>query len=216
MNELISGVRADVAVKVFGDDLDTLVDSRQSASKPWRASVPGAADVKLEQTTGLPLLTIDARPAGAVALRPELRRGAGRGRHRGRRRGGRAVLRRAIAASTSSCACPKHCARIRRGWRPAGSAAAADAGHATKPAAAPTGAAAAPASCRCARSPASSRPKGPNQINRENGKRRVVVTANVRGRDLGGFVAELRAAHRRATSRCPAATGSTTAAPSSS
>ena len=36
--------------------------------------------------------------------------------------------------------------------------------------------------------------QGPNQINRENGKRRVVVTANVRGRDLGGFVAELRTA----------------------
>ena len=34
--------------------------------------------------------------------------------------------------------------------------------------------------------------EGPNQINRENGKRRVVVTANVRGRDLGGFVAEVR------------------------
>jgi cobalt-zinc-cadmium resistance protein CzcA len=33
---------------------------------------------------------------------------------------------------------------------------------------------------------------GPNQINREDGKRRVVVTANVRGRDLGGFVGELR------------------------
>jgi cobalt-zinc-cadmium resistance protein CzcA len=33
---------------------------------------------------------------------------------------------------------------------------------------------------------------GPNQINRENGKRRVVITANVRGRDLGGFVGELR------------------------
>ena len=33
---------------------------------------------------------------------------------------------------------------------------------------------------------------GPNQVNREDGKRRMVVTANVRGRDLGGFVAELR------------------------
>ena len=33
---------------------------------------------------------------------------------------------------------------------------------------------------------------GPNQVNRENAKRRVVVTSNVRGRDLGGFVAELR------------------------
>ena len=34
---------------------------------------------------------------------------------------------------------------------------------------------------------------GPNQINRENGKRRIVVTANVRDRDLGGFVADLKA-----------------------
>ena len=40
---------------------------------------------------------------------------------------------------------------------------------------------------------------GPNQISRENGKRRVVVTANVRGRDLGSFVAE--AAARRSPSR---------------
>ena len=49
-----------------------------------------------------------------------------------------------------------------------------------------------PPSCRCARSPTIEELTGPNQINRENGKRRVVVTANVRGRDLGGFVAELR------------------------
>jgi cobalt-zinc-cadmium resistance protein CzcA len=35
---------------------------------------------------------------------------------------------------------------------------------------------------------------GPNQISRENGKRRVVVTANVRDRDLGSFVADVRAA----------------------
>ena len=38
---------------------------------------------------------------------------------------------------------------------------------------------------------------GPNQISRENGKRRIVVTANVRGRDLGSFVAEAQAADRR-------------------
>ena len=37
---------------------------------------------------------------------------------------------------------------------------------------------------------------GPNQISRENGKRRVVVTANVRGRDLGSFVSEVAGAHR--------------------
>ena len=52
--------------------------------------------------------------------------------------------------------------------------------------------AAAAASCRCAKSPRIERGTGPNQINRENGKRRVVVTANVRGRDLGGFVGGVR------------------------
>ena len=50
--------------------------------------------------------------------------------------------------------------------------------------------------------------EGPNQINRENGKRRVVVTANVRGRDLGGFVTELRERIEREV-EYPAATGST-------
>ena len=38
---------------------------------------------------------------------------------------------------------------------------------------------------------------GPNQINRENGKRRVVVTANVRGRDLGSFVPNCASASAR-------------------
>ena len=56
---------------------------------------------------------------------------------------------------------------------------------------------------------------GPNQISRENGKRRVVVTANVRGRDLGSFVAELR---ERVASEVelPQGTGCRTAAPSNS
>ena len=55
---------------------------------------------------------------------------------------------------------------------------------------------------------------GPNQISRENGKRRIVVSANVRERDLGSFVAE---AQRRSASRssCRPATGSAGAASSS-
>ncbi|NLA69248.1 MAG: CusA/CzcA family heavy metal efflux RND transporter, partial [Gammaproteobacteria bacterium] len=56
-NELISGVRADVAVKVFGDDLDTLVDVAEKVEAVAR-QVTGAADVKTEQATGLPLLTV--------------------------------------------------------------------------------------------------------------------------------------------------------------
>lgn len=57
--ELIAGVRSDIAVKVFGDDLDTL---RQTAEKISRvvSKVPGAEDVKVEQTAGLPQLMIEA------------------------------------------------------------------------------------------------------------------------------------------------------------
>ena len=104
-------------------------------------------------------------------------------------------------ASTSWCACPKP---LRN-----------------DPATldAPAGAAAGERRLRAARarSPTTSRSStGPNQISRENGKRRVVVTANVRGRDLGSFVAELRERDRAARSSCRPATGSTTAARSSS
>src|SRR5690606_29201639 len=56
-NELISGVRADVAVKVFGDDLDMLIEVAEQVEAVAR-QVDGAADVKTEQETGLPLLTI--------------------------------------------------------------------------------------------------------------------------------------------------------------
>ncbi|MBA2352796.1 MAG: CusA/CzcA family heavy metal efflux RND transporter, partial [Burkholderiales bacterium] len=56
-NELLSGVRADVAVKVFGDDLDTL-GALGKQIEAVLETVPGAADVKAEQLTGLPVLTI--------------------------------------------------------------------------------------------------------------------------------------------------------------
>lgn len=57
--ELIAGVRSDIAVKIFGDDLDKLRESAEKVSKVMN-SVPGAADVKVEQTAGLPQLTIEA------------------------------------------------------------------------------------------------------------------------------------------------------------
>lgn len=57
MNELISGVRSDVAVKVFGDDLDELIQGAARVQAVLQ-KIPGAADVKTEQTTGLPVLTV--------------------------------------------------------------------------------------------------------------------------------------------------------------
>ncbi|KAG1540521.1 hypothetical protein G6F50_014352 [Rhizopus delemar] len=61
-NELISGVRSDVAVKVYGDTLDQLTRLASRVERVMR-SVPGAEDVKAEQVSGLPLLTITPDPA---------------------------------------------------------------------------------------------------------------------------------------------------------
>jgi cobalt-zinc-cadmium resistance protein CzcA len=57
-NELISGVRSDIAVKVFGDDMGILLDSGKEIEKVIK-QIHGASDVKIEQSTGLPVLTID-------------------------------------------------------------------------------------------------------------------------------------------------------------
>ena len=58
MNELISGVRADVAIKINGDDLDTLNRLAARIADIAR-DVPGAADVRVEETTGLPMLVVN-------------------------------------------------------------------------------------------------------------------------------------------------------------
>lgn len=56
-NELISGVRSDLAVKIYGDDLDQLLKTAQRIEATVK-KVEGAADVKVEQTSGLPTLSI--------------------------------------------------------------------------------------------------------------------------------------------------------------
>lgn len=56
-NELISGVRSDVAVKIFGDDMQVLLKTGGEIEKVLK-EIPGASDVKIEQTTGLPIMTI--------------------------------------------------------------------------------------------------------------------------------------------------------------
>ena len=56
-NELIAGTRSDVAVKVFGDDIDNLISSAHEVEHAL-ASIPGAADVRMEQVTGLPVLSL--------------------------------------------------------------------------------------------------------------------------------------------------------------
>lgn len=62
-NELISGVRSDVAVKIFGDDNDVLNRTAAEVAESLN-KIPGASEVKVEQTTGLPVLTVNIdRPA---------------------------------------------------------------------------------------------------------------------------------------------------------
>ncbi|MEK7484453.1 MAG: CusA/CzcA family heavy metal efflux RND transporter, partial [Planctomycetota bacterium] len=56
-NELISGVRSDLAVKIFGDDLEKLLESGEDVAKILR-KISGASDVKVEQISGLPVLII--------------------------------------------------------------------------------------------------------------------------------------------------------------
>lgn len=204
MNELISGVRADVAVMVYGDDLDTLVQLGKRIEKQV-AAVPGAADVRLEETSGLPLLTVlpDRQALAGYGLNPGQVQstvatavgGQVAGQlFEGDRRFDIVVrlpeaLRRDPAAladlpiSLEAALAGGNADELSRGVGAAGS------GPRTVPLR------------ELARIETS---EGPNQINRENGKRRIVVTANVRDRDLGSFVADLQAA---VTAQVPLPTG---------
>ena len=189
MNELISGVRAEVAIKVFGDDLDTLVEVGQQVAEVAE-SVPGAADVKLEQTTGLPLLTVT--PDRVALARYGLNPGVVQD-----------TVSTAVGGEVASqlfegdrrfdivVRLPEYLRRdpATLADLPIPLPAAFSADEAGRAA---TGQAGAPSTVPLREVARIETVAGPNQINRENGKRRVVVTANVRGRDLGGFVEELR------------------------
>ncbi|MGH7859677.1 MAG: efflux RND transporter permease subunit, partial [Candidatus Binatia bacterium] len=186
-NELIAGVRSDVALKIFGDDMETLEALGRRAERILTA-IPGASDVTLEQTSGLPLLTITPR-------------------------------RERLARYGLNVADVQETIGIALGGRPAGEIFEGDRRFdiivrlpedvrsdfellARLPVPLPDSEG---STFRRASLPSPAEPprfaplgdvanisvtQGPNMINRENGKRRVVVTANVRDRDLGSFVAE--------------------------
>lgn len=180
MNELLAGVRAEVAIKVFGDDMDQLAEIGAQIAALTK-SIPGAAGVAVEQVTGLPLMTItpnlealaryglaidDVQQTVAIALG-----GAVAGQvFEGDRRFDIVVrlpeTQRQDPKALESLPIPIP-ADIAAGL---GQAAYVPLGQLASIEVAP----------------------GPNQISRENGKRRVVVTSNVRGRDLGSFVEEIR------------------------
>jgi cobalt-zinc-cadmium resistance protein CzcA len=190
MNELISGVRADVAIKIHGDDLDTLAALGEQIQRV-AAGIEGAADVNLEQTTGLPLLSITPDPAGLVrhglnadAVQDAVQIAVGGG-HAGQLFEGDRRFDIVVRLPEALRSDPARLADLPIPL-PHADANADEVSHLANWASGGPGVVPLREVARIEIS------EGPNQINRENGKRRVVVTANVRGRDLGRFVAELQ------------------------
>ncbi|WP_277884375.1 efflux RND transporter permease subunit [Pseudoxanthomonas daejeonensis] len=189
MNELISGVRADVAVKVYGDDLDTLVEVGQRVEALARG-IEGAADVRMEQAEGLPMLTVT--PDRAALIRYGLNPGdvqdtvamAVGGEVAGQLFEGDRRFDIVVRLPEHLRQDPTALADL---TLPLGSA-----GNDDESRSRPAWASGEPRTVPLREVAKIETVLGPNQVNRENAKRRVVVTANVRGRDLGGFVAELR------------------------
>jgi cobalt-zinc-cadmium resistance protein CzcA len=173
-NELLAGVRAELAIKVFGDDFDTLIALGAEVGQIVE-SVQGAADVAVEQSTGLPVMTVEPKRDVIASLGLSVESlqntvatalgGVNAGLfYEGDRRADIVVrLPEALREDTDALATLP--VPLPGGnYVPLGEVA--DLALTT----------------------------GYNQILRENGKRRVVVTANVRGRDLGSFVTDVRAA----------------------
>ncbi len=180
-NELIAGVRSDVAVKIFGDDLDELLASGKEIGKILE-TIPGAQDVGVEQITGLPLMSVNlkheslARYGLSVSEVQDVIEIAIGGKQAGQIfEGDRRfplILRLPEKLRTNMDAWRDIPVRIKVG------------------APLPSGASDAPMFVPLGELADFEVGPGPNQISRENGKRRVVITANVRGRDLGSFVQE--------------------------
>jgi len=193
-NELISGVRADVAVMLFGDDLDTLLSvGKRIASVA--GTVPGAADVRVEETSGLPLLTItpNRTALAGYGLNPGQVQStvatAVGGQVAGQLFEGDRRFDIVVRLPEALRQDPAALADLPVSLAPA--LAGDDADESSRVGSWTSGSARTVPLRELATLGNS---EGPNQINRENGKRRIVVTANVRDRDLGSFVADLQQA----------------------
>ncbi|WP_171498174.1 efflux RND transporter permease subunit [Acinetobacter bereziniae] len=170
-NELISGVRSDVGIKIFGDDMDVL---NQQASKIAQQvqSISGASAVKIEQTSGLPLLNVEVNKAAAAQYGLSVR-----------------AIQDLVATSVGG----QNVGQILQGDRRFDFVIRLDDAQRTPehlavlPIQTPNG-----GLIQLQDVAKVENILGINQVSRENGKRRVVVTTNVEGRDLGSFVTELQ------------------------
>jgi len=171
VNEMIAGVRADLGVKIFGDDLEVLRAKAREVEAVVRR-IPGAADVTTEQVTGQPLIHVDvdreaaARhgiTAGEILGVVAAMGGTEVGELREGDRRFPIVVRMEERYRIDAQAMGEVLVTTAAGERiPLASLARIEVG------------------------------KGPSTVSREWGKRRIVVQANVRGRDIGSFVADVQ------------------------
>ncbi|KPN16621.1 cation transporter [Xanthomonas sp. Mitacek01] len=190
-NELISGVRSDVAVKIQGDDLAQLQALAGEVERVLQG-IDGAADVRVEAVDGLPLLEIapDPRAMARYGLNPgdvqRLVAAAIGGETAGQLFEGDRRFDIVVRLPESMRGDPAALADLPV---PLGIDASGDESGRSG-----TWASGVPRTVPLREVATIGTQLGPNQIARENGKRRIVVTANVRGRDLGSFVDELETA----------------------
>ena len=189
MNELISGVRADVAIKVNGDDLDTLNRLAARVADITR-DVRGAADVRVEETTGLPMLIVnpDRQALSRYGLNPrDVQRTVSTAV-------GGTVAGQFIEGDRRADIIVRLPEQLRQSAEWLADLPIPLAGHVNEDEVSreATWSGGEPRFVPLREVAKIEESTGPNQVNRENGKRRVVVTANVRDRDLGGFVGEVR------------------------
>ena len=170
-NELISGVRSDVGVKLFGDDLDILNDEAIKIAEKIK-SISGATAVNVEQTSGLPLLNVEIDKSKAAQYGLSVK-----------------AIQDLVATSVGG----QNVGTILQGDKRFDFVIRLDDSQrspeqlAVLPVQLPNG-----GLIQLQDVARVENILGINQVSRENGKRRVVITANVEGRDLGSFVTELQ------------------------
>ena len=177
-NELLAGVRGDIAVKVFGEDFDAMLKAANHIAAILRG-VPGAEDVKVEQVVGLPLLDIKVDKAAIARYGLSLA-------------SVQDVIGAAVGGQQAGMIFEGDrrfpiIVRLRDNLREDAQA------LETIPVSLPPDANGHVATVQLKQVASFSTIDGQNQVSRENGKRRVVVSANVRGRDIASVVGEARA-----------------------
>jgi heavy metal efflux system protein len=172
-NELIAGVRSDVAIKIYGDDLDQLAETAEAVLGVV-SSVEGSQDAQTEQVTGLPFIEITPDRGALTRLGLNV-----------------ADVQTVVSTATGGAQAGQIfegdrrfdiVVRLPEALRQDPSV------LQRLPIPLPQGAGSVPLS----EVATIEQTTGPNQISREDGKRRAVVTTNVRGRDLGSFIGELQ------------------------